>query len=329
MTNSYYVKAANIARNTNARAEPVNQELQSIQEGFEKIPDPEHLNGASTSHATDTGTANAYVVAVTGGPLSPSVGTHAAFFANAANTGASTLTYAAWDAKAIKRGNGDALVAGDIAAGQLVELRYSGSYWALTGATSQQLVAADASATAAASSATAAAGSATAAAASATTASTSESNAVSSATSAAGSATSAATGATAAATALSAAETARTAAESARTTAQASETNSAFSASSADTSATAAAGSATSATASATAAAGNAANAAASEANAAMSEGNASSSVTAASTAQTAAEAAQAVAESLVTGTIVGRDFTVSTLDPSGGANGDIWFKVT
>lgn len=27
-------------------------------------------------------------------------------------------------------------------------------------------------------------------------------------------------------------------------------------------------------------------------------------------------------------GTMTGRDFTVSTLDPSGGANGDIWFKV-
>lgn len=257
MTNSYYVKAANIARNTNARAEPVNQELQSIEEGFDKIPDPEKLHGGSASYATDTGVANAYVVSITGGPASPTAGTHVAFFANATNTEASTLEYGSWAVKAIKLTNAVDLVAGDINAGEPVELRYTGSYWTLTRATNRQLTEAETNASTASGAVTAAASSASAAA-------SSESNAASSATGAAGSATSAAASATSATAAQTAAETAKTAALTA-------ETNSASSASSAGTSATAASGSATSASGSATAASTSAANAATSEANAAAS----------------------------------------------------------
>ena len=85
----------------------------------------ESLGGIS-AHATDTGVADAYVIAP-----APAITTYAAgqtfnFFAVNANTGASTLNVNGLGVKAIQL-NGTALVAGDIGAGDLVRVVYDGT----------------------------------------------------------------------------------------------------------------------------------------------------------------------------------------------------------
>lgn len=131
MSNDYYEQSVTFARGTVARSEEINQELTAIEEGFTLLPSPSAVRGGSFCHASDTGTANAYVVTVSGGPSTPTTGTHVSFFAGATNTGASTLKYGGWDPKALRRPDGSAVVAADIVAGTLYSARYQGSYWAL------------------------------------------------------------------------------------------------------------------------------------------------------------------------------------------------------
>lgn len=170
-------------------------------------------------------------------------------------------------------------------------------------ARASELDAEDAAAAAAASQ-TASAASQTASAASQTAAATSETNASTSETAAASSAS-------AAAASESAAGASETAAAGSASAAATSASQAASSESAAGTSATNAAASRTAAATSETNAAGSATAAATSESNAATSETNASTS------AQIAEDAAAALT----------REIFVSTAEPSGGADGDIWFQ--
>jgi hypothetical protein len=84
-------------------------------------------------YAADSGSANAYVVA-----LSPALAAHVAgmpifFRAANANTGASTVNINGLGAVAIRKYGLAALEAGDIAAGQIVGVIYDGTYYQLIG----------------------------------------------------------------------------------------------------------------------------------------------------------------------------------------------------
>lgn len=88
------------------------------------------VNGSLAS----TGSSNAYVVAATGlsyGALTD--GIEVAFMANHASTGAATLAVDGLTAKAIRKPDGSALIAGDIASGQFCRLVYDAGneYWLL------------------------------------------------------------------------------------------------------------------------------------------------------------------------------------------------------
>lgn len=76
---------------------------------------------------TTTGSVTAAVLTFSQGPVSYAKGERFAFWANATNTDAMTLNINALGAKSILRGDGTALIAGDIGSGQFTELTYDGT----------------------------------------------------------------------------------------------------------------------------------------------------------------------------------------------------------
>lgn len=279
MSNSYYTVSATIARNTLARAETVNSQLQSIAAGFDKLPAEDNLKQGRVTFVEGTGPANAYVVALSPAPLAYALGMHVAMKVPATNAaGACTLNANALGAKQVVRPDGAAPRAGDLAAGRVVEMRYDGVAFQIVSGLSAEAADAAASASSAATSATNAANSATAAdgsktsaASSATSASTSATNANTHATSADVSRQAAANSQTAAGNSQTAAANSATEALGYRNTASTHATTATTKAGEASTSATNAATSATNASNSATAAANSASSASTSASNAASS----------------------------------------------------------
>jgi hypothetical protein len=86
---------------------------------------------------TDAGTANNFVVTLATQPgtvSAYSTGMIVMFYAATTNTGASTININAFGAKTLVGANGEALIAGDIAATGLVLARYDGTqFWLITG----------------------------------------------------------------------------------------------------------------------------------------------------------------------------------------------------
>ncbi len=164
---AYYTKGTPAIALTLARAENIDTELTTIVAAFDKIPEQLSLEQARQAFATDTGAADAYLVALPATLLAYTTGLQIVMKAVNANTGASTIDVDGLGVKSIKRFNGDALQSGDIPAGAMVTLNYDGVNFVTGG---DAVTAAAASATAAATSETNAAASETAAAASETAA---------------------------------------------------------------------------------------------------------------------------------------------------------------
>ena len=79
------------------------------------------------TYMLDTGSANTYAIAPTPAITVYTAGNRFSFKAVNANTGASTLNVNALGAKTILKGNDQALVSGDIEAGQIVDVQYDGT----------------------------------------------------------------------------------------------------------------------------------------------------------------------------------------------------------
>jgi len=86
-------------------------------------------------YAADSGAANAYVVALPVSRGALITGEHVRFVATNANTGASTLNLNGIGAVSIVRPGGHPLLAGDIAALQIVDVVYVGGSWVLVSQT--------------------------------------------------------------------------------------------------------------------------------------------------------------------------------------------------
>jgi len=156
--------------NTLARASQIADLASAVEVGFNQLPAKALQVEDRVTYAADSGAANAYVVTLATAPASYTAGLRVSMKVTAANTGASTINVNALGVKSIKKPTGDALSSGDLIAGAVVDLRYDGTNFQMTGYSGADIAAAAASATAAAASATAADGSAVAAAASATAA---------------------------------------------------------------------------------------------------------------------------------------------------------------
>jgi hypothetical protein len=90
------------------------------------------VQAESYTYAVDTGAANAYAVSLSPAPASYAAGLEVVFNAAHANTGASTLNVNALGAKTIKKWSGGSLAdltSGDISAGQIMSVKYDGTYF--------------------------------------------------------------------------------------------------------------------------------------------------------------------------------------------------------
>lgn len=226
---------------------------------FALLPTNAGINAGTVNFAVDTGTANAYLVALPMTVTSYGDGLQVVMRPLNANTGACTINVDSLGVKSIKTESNSTPAANDIIAGVPIELRYStttGFFHILKNSAAQ---------------ATAAAASAAAALVSQNAAAASESAAAGSASSASGSASAALVSQNAASASETAAGLSKTAAELAETNAETAETNAAASAAAALVSQNSASGSASTATT-------QAGNASVSAAAALVSENNAAAS---------------------------------------------------
>jgi hypothetical protein len=169
MANGFYNNdGTTLSRNTLARGSQVNAQFQAIAAGFDKLPTEAQLKqGTANVAATVGGTANAITLTMTYPISSYTDGMLLRFRGAAANTGAATVNVDTVGTVAIKRQNGDDLVAGDIPSGGDIQIVYNSSAgnFRLAGAQAGEVALAQA----AAQTATTQAGIATSAASTATT----------------------------------------------------------------------------------------------------------------------------------------------------------------
>lgn len=180
---SYYSPSGKPLNQTRGLAADVRSEFQLIEAGFALLPVPDAVAGGYSNYSADTGAADAYVATLGTAVLAYVDGLTVLFKAANANTGASTMNVNALGLKTITRADGSALQAGDILAGQIVQLSYSttnGKFQLYASGAASSALAAAASASAAAGSAGAASGSASAASTSAGYSATSAANAAAS-----------------------------------------------------------------------------------------------------------------------------------------------------
>lgn len=177
MPNSYYNQGNPIARFITADATRLNQELQAIQSGFDKLPSVAELNSGSRAYSVATGTTNSYAVTVPYPLTSYNSGLEIAVLIPAANTGASNISVNGLPAVQIRRFDGTVLQSGDLRTLSINKLTFDGANFRLTSPHGAAELLATTSATNAATSATNASASATQAANSALSASQSASTA--------------------------------------------------------------------------------------------------------------------------------------------------------
>jgi hypothetical protein len=130
---AYYTPGTPATANTLARAESMATEFITIQSAFNKIPEQVSLEQDRAAYALDTGAADAYVVTMPSTWTAYTTGAKLQMKAVNVNTGASTINVDGLGVKTITRFNGDALAAGDIPAGSIMEYLYDGTNFQTVG----------------------------------------------------------------------------------------------------------------------------------------------------------------------------------------------------
>lgn len=126
MSNDYY-NGSSVTRQTLARASSMNAIFTAIQAGFDRLPSLSSIWGGRLSYGADTGAADAYVVALDSSITSYSDGLAVSMKVANTNTGACTLNVNSIGAVSVKLINGTNPQAGDLTAGDMVDLRYNGT----------------------------------------------------------------------------------------------------------------------------------------------------------------------------------------------------------
>lgn len=131
MTNNYYTKSA-VPRLVSARALQINNNLDLLVSGFDKLPDPDRFKERNTNYIADTGAANAYAVTYPQPvPSAYAVGMTVDFVPANGNSGASTINVNSLGAKSILDYDGNALASGMIVAGRVHTIKYDGTAFRL------------------------------------------------------------------------------------------------------------------------------------------------------------------------------------------------------
>lgn len=142
MANSYYDNSSPSGRflaGEIASGAEVDNKFDAVETGFDLLPAPEEIHEGRANFATDTGAADAYVVALGVAPTSYAAGLQIRFVAANANTGPSTINVNGLGVQTIRRQDGTPLLAGDIPAGGLVSVTHDGTRFLLDTSTSRMV----------------------------------------------------------------------------------------------------------------------------------------------------------------------------------------------
>jgi len=123
--NQLFTAPTDLAPATLAKSADINAITAVVGTAFNKLPTELELKTGTINYAVDTGTANAYLVALPYAPASYTDGLSVVFKALNTNTGASTINVNGLGAKTIRLSDDHVVYAGDITAGSSVTLRYS------------------------------------------------------------------------------------------------------------------------------------------------------------------------------------------------------------
>lgn len=140
MTNQYYTSATDAVPGTTVRSAQFNDNNDSVEQGFDLLPDPQTLFSSSqnfTDATTDPLNENIYLATVAAQRItSLTDGAAVTIRAPSANTGPSQFNLNALGLKQIRTPFNQPLVSGDIPSGAVLELRYNlvGDYWQLESA---------------------------------------------------------------------------------------------------------------------------------------------------------------------------------------------------
>lgn len=110
-----------------ARGSDVNNPIDQVAQGFEKLPAELALKRGLINYAVATGSGNTYAVASPYPATAYTDGMEVTFKANHVNTGGATLNVDSLGAKSLLRSNGDPISASEIPNGKLITARYNGT----------------------------------------------------------------------------------------------------------------------------------------------------------------------------------------------------------
>jgi hypothetical protein len=116
---------ADIAQITLAKSSDVNAVKAATAIAFGLLPSETKLQRGTVNFAVDTGTANSYVVALDSSITSYTDGLQVVFRPLNDNTGSATINLNSLGAKSIRLTDSEAIQAGDISAGAVIDVRYS------------------------------------------------------------------------------------------------------------------------------------------------------------------------------------------------------------
>ncbi|WP_147453433.1 hypothetical protein [Eilatimonas milleporae] len=138
MSNDYYTHGPRLEPNTLARAEDSNANFEQIQAAFDRLPDERALKEGRVTFAAVTAFGNAYSADLPHPPDGYGAGLSLAFIVPADNTGPATLDVRDGNGVplgpvALKRHDGQALLPGDLTAGQAALAVHSGTDFILAG----------------------------------------------------------------------------------------------------------------------------------------------------------------------------------------------------
>ncbi len=146
MSNTYYHFTSSFVPGTKVRSDDMNNELDGITAGFDKLPtDPTSINRGTTYVGTESGSGNVYQVARVNVQTSYQNGDHIGFFATHTNTSSGTLEADSLGAVALVAPDGSALVASDILNGVYYEAVFdtANNRWQLLSPTGGTITEAD------------------------------------------------------------------------------------------------------------------------------------------------------------------------------------------
>jgi hypothetical protein len=131
MSNSYFdlPNDGAVRPFSRARAEEVRTIFAMVQDGFDKLPEPDLIQQGRITDVTDTGSTNVLSGDLASPPTELVTGIVVTITPAATNTGSATFNLNGLGARPLVNTDGSAVIAGQVVAGVAVQIRYEGAAW--------------------------------------------------------------------------------------------------------------------------------------------------------------------------------------------------------